>query len=143
MEVSELRKRILHALDAARKDASSRRTVVDEAAKAYETFLSSLAVPLLRQAAQVLTAAGESFSVNSPADSARLISEKSPQTFVEFVLDTSGASGQVVGRVSITRGRQGVIVEERPIAPKAIADLTEEDVSQFLVAEIPKLVVRT
>ena len=54
MDVSELRKRILRALDDARKDAVVRRREVDEAANAYETFLEQVAVPLMRQAAQVL-----------------------------------------------------------------------------------------
>ena len=39
MDVSELRKRILRALEDARHDASERRTAVDHAAKAYEEFL--------------------------------------------------------------------------------------------------------
>jgi hypothetical protein len=44
--------------------------------------------------------------------------------------------------VSLTRGRAGVVVEERPIdAAKPVADLSEADVAAFLVAEIPKLVV--
>ena len=56
MDVSDLRKRILRALDDARKDATSRRAVVDEATQAYATFLQTLGVPLLKQAVQVLRA---------------------------------------------------------------------------------------
>jgi hypothetical protein len=56
MDVSDLRKRILRAIDDARKDASARRTVVDEAAKAFDTFLTGMAVPLMRQAVNVLRA---------------------------------------------------------------------------------------
>jgi hypothetical protein len=144
MDVSELRKRILRALDEARKEASTRRQAVDAAAKAYETFLSDVAVPVVRQAAQVLNATGESFGVHTPAGSVRLVSDKSAQTYVEFVLDTAASDGTVVGRVSLARGRQGVVVAERPVAPdKAVVDLTEEDVSAFLVAEVPKLIVKT
>ena len=143
MDVSELRKRILHALDDARKEASTRRLAVDEAGKAYEGFLLNIAVPLVRQAAQVLNATRESFAVHTPAGSVRLVSDKSAQTFLEFVLDTTGAEGTVIGRVSLARGRQGVVVEERPVVRgKSVEALTEEDVSAFLVAEIPKLIVR-
>jgi hypothetical protein len=144
MDVSELRKRILRAIDDARKDAESRRTVVDESVKAYETFLRDIAVPLLRQAAQVLNAAGHTFVVHTPAESVRLAAEKSPETFIEIELDRSGAEPQVMGRVSITRGRQGHVIDERPIAAeRPVAQVTEEDVSAFLIASVPKLVLKT
>jgi hypothetical protein len=143
MDVSELRKRILRAIDEARRDVSARRTVVDAATRAYEQFLVSTAVPMLRQSAIVLKAAGHLFDVHTPANSVRLVAEKSPHTFLELELDTAADDPQVIGRVSLTRGRQGLIVEERPIANgRSVADLTEEDLSAFLVAEIPKLVVK-
>ena len=53
------------------------------------------------------------------------------------------SSAAVFGRVSLARGRQSHVIEERPIADKPIADLTEEDLSAFLILEIPKLVVRS
>jgi hypothetical protein len=143
MDVSDLRKRILRALDDARKDQSSRRSVLDEASQAYATFLQTLAVPLLKQAVQVLRAEKQGFSINTPADGARLASDASPNTFLEFALDTTGPAPQVIGRVSLAHGRQGRIVEERPIAVgKPVASLTEEDVAMFLVAAIPKLILK-
>lgn len=142
MDVSDLRKRILRALDDARKDQSSRRSVLDEAAQAYATFQETLAVPLLKQAAQVLRAEKHGFTVNTPPDGARLVSEASPNTFLEFALDTTSAP-QVIGRVSLAHGRQGRVVEERPLAAgRAVAALTEDDVATFLVTEIPKLILR-
>jgi hypothetical protein len=144
MDVSDLRKRIIRALDDARKDATLRRQEVDAASTAFEAFLETTAVPLVRQAVSVLRAEGHQFTVNTPAGGVRLASEASPQTFLEFELDVSGARPQVVGRVSVARGRQGVIVEERPIATgKSLTDLGDDDVAKFLVAEIPKLIVRT
>lgn len=143
MDVSDLRKRILRALDDARKDSNARREAVDAAAAAYQEFLTNTAVPLVRQAVTVLRAEGHQFTANTPADSVRIVSDASPQTFLEFELDTTGAEPQVVGRVSIARGRQGVVVEERPIAPgKPLADLADDDVAKFLVTEIPKLIVK-
>ena len=143
MDVSELRKRILRALDEAREEASTRRTRVDEARAAYETFLADVVVPLMRQSAMVLSAAGQPFQVHTPAASARLVHDQQPLTFLEVELDVSGDRPQVIGRVSLTRGRAGHVVTERPItAGKAVGELTETDVSAFLVAEIPKLVVR-
>jgi len=144
MDTGDLRKRILHALDAARKDSSDRRHVVDDAKQAYEAFLENIAGPLIKQAASVLCAEKQRFLADTPAGSVRLSAEASPQTFLEFQLDTSGAKPQVIGRVSVTRGRQGLIVEERPVATgKDIAELAEDDIAQFLITEIPKLVVRS
>ena len=143
MDVSDLRKRILQALDTARKDAASRRTVVDDAGRAFVQFIDAVAVPLMLQAQAVLRAEHQPFTVHHPIGSVRLVSDNSADTFLEFMMDTSGARPQVIGRVSLTRGRQSVVVEERPISTtKAIADLTEDDVAQFLVTEIPKLVVK-
>lgn len=143
MDVSELRKRILRALDEARQESATRRVAVDEAARAYSVFLENVAVPLMRQAATVLNAAGHSFVLHTPAGSVRLSAEKTPLTFIEFELDSSRRNPEVIGRVSLARGRQGVVLEEKAIAPhKDIDKLTEEDVSGFLVESIPKLVVR-
>ena len=143
MDVSDLRKRILRALDDARKEAASRRTATDQGATDYERFLSQIAVPLFRQAATVLRAEAQDFTANTPAGSVRLVSDRAAQDFVELELDASHPQPQVIGRTSLARGRRGVIVEERPIAPgKAVAELTEEDVSAFLVSEIRRLVTR-
>jgi hypothetical protein len=144
MDVSELRKRILRAIDEAKKDVSARRGVQDAAARAYEQFLDTIAVPLLRQSAIVLKASGELFDVHTPAGSVRLVAERSPHTFLEIELDVSRPEPEVMGRVSLTRGRQGLVVEERPIVEgRAIDKLTEDDVVAFLMTEIPKLVVKT
>jgi hypothetical protein len=144
MDVSELRKLILRAIDDAKKDISARRGLLDAAAKAYEEFLAMIAVPLLRQSATVLKASGELFDVHTPAGSVRLVAERSPHTFLEIELDVTRPQPEVIGRVSLTRGRQGLVVEERPIvAGRPVAELTEEDLTAFLVTEIPKLVVRS
>jgi hypothetical protein len=143
MDVSELRKRILRAVDDARKDAAARRVLVDEAVKAYGEFLAGTAVPMLRQAATVLNAAGGGFAVQTPADAARLVSQSAPETYLEIALDTGGAEPEVVGRVSLARGRQGVVVDERVLAPgKPVEKLTEEDLAAYLVSAAPRLLVR-
>ena len=143
MDVSDLRKRILRALDDARKDATARRAVVDQASQAYAAFLEMRAIPVLKQALQVLRAEAKPFTLNTPPDGPRLVSDASTNTFLEFALDIAGPMPQVMGRVSLAHGREGRIVEERPIASgKSVADLTEDDVAKFLVEEIPKLVLR-
>jgi hypothetical protein len=152
MDVSELRKRILRALDDAGRnaaasrdgtDATARRAERDAARDAWDQVLSSVIVPVLRQAQGILKAEGQSFTVHAPAGGARIASDASADTFVEFELDLSGPRPLVLGRSSSTRGRQRMIVEERPIAEtKGVADLVDDDVAAFLVAELPRLIAR-
>lgn len=143
MDVSELRRRILRALDEARSDAATKRGEVDAAQRAYDTFLETIAVPLLRQSQSILKAERQLFTVHSPAGGARLASDASPETFLELALEKTAAGPMVIGRVSRARGRQRVVVDERPIAEgKTVSLLTEEDFAAFLVAEIPRLVAR-
>jgi hypothetical protein len=142
MDVSDLRKRIVRALDDARKDAAARRVTGDKAAAEFEEFLSSVAVPLFRQAATVLKAEGHPFTANTPAGSVRLVSEHGADEYLELELDASAARPQVIGRTSL-RSRRGLLVEERPLAQgKSPSELTEEDVSVFLIDEVRKLITR-
>ena len=143
MDTGELRRRILRALEEPKNDAALRRTEADAAGRAYDEFLERVAVPMLKQSIDVLKAERQNFVLNAPAGSARMVSSGSPDTFLEFVLDKGSSRAQVLGRVSRARGRQRVVVDERPVATgKAIADLTEEDVAAFLVTEIPRLLER-
>ena len=143
MDVSELRRRILRALDDAKNDAALRRTEVDASQRAYDEFLERVAVPVLRQTQLVLKAEGHPFTVHAPAGGARIVSETAPETFLEFVLDQSGERPLVIGRTSRQRGRGRVVVDERPVViDKPIASVTDEDVAAFLVTELPRLVRR-
>jgi len=141
MDVSELRQKILRAIDEGRPDEHARRRAeVDTAKAAYERFLENVAVPLFKQAQSILKAEARSFTVYAPADGVKLVSDASPMTFLEFLLDTSSEQPRVLGRVSRARPR-GVMVEEQPLASgKAIDQLTDDDVAGFFVTEIPKLV---
>ena len=145
MDVSELRKRIIHALDDARREATSKRQARTDAERQWEAFLATVAVPLVKQAATVLRAEGQLFTAETPAGSVKLVSDGSPGTFLEFVLDdASSGEPQVVGRTSVSQGRGRQQVDERPIAPgKSIAALGEQEVAAFLVTAVPKLVVRS
>jgi hypothetical protein len=142
MDVSDLRKRILRALEEGRRDATARRSAVDAARGDFATFLETIAVPLMHQAASVLKSEGLLFSVHTPAESARLANDRSPETYLEFVLDVAGPHPRIVGRVSVARGREGVIVEEREVAAKAVGDVREDDVAKFLVSEVSRLALK-
>jgi hypothetical protein len=144
MDVSELRKRIIHALDNARRDASMRRQHIDAAQAAYARFLADVAVPTMKQAATVLKAQGFPCTVDTPAESVRITMAGSHDTFVELELDGTGQAPQVFGRTSVARARTGLVVDETPLAGgKPVDQLTDEDVAQYLVTAIPKLVTRS
>src|SRR3989304_3864538 len=115
MDVSDLRRRILRALDEARHEAAAKRSEKDAAQIAYDEFLTRVAVPLLRQAQDILKAERQGFTVHTPPGSARLSADGSPETFVEFTLDAAGAGPQGLGRVSLARGLKRVVIEERPL----------------------------
>ena len=139
MEISEVRKRIHGTMERARQRAAERRAQGDDAARAYSTFLDTVAVPMFRQVANVLKAEGYAFSVFTPSGSVRLMSDRTAEDFVELTLDTTGDTPQVVGHTSRSRGRR---VKESERAVGSPAALTEESVLEFLVKELEPFVER-
>src|SRR5438477_525648 len=119
MEIADVRKRILSTIERAKQRAAERRARADEAARAYSTFLEGTAVPLFRQAANVLRVEGYQFSASTPAGTVRLMSDRTAEDFIEIMLDTSGETPHV---------------DDTPAA-RAIGDparLDESDVLDFL-----------
>jgi hypothetical protein len=142
MEVSEIRRRLRAAIDAARKGAIERRARSDQAARDYEQFLQERAVPVFQTVASALVAEGYRFKVFTPADAVRLVVESSADDYIELTLDSSIDPPGVLGRTSRGRGRRQ-ITSERPIKENApVADLTSEDVLAFVVEEIIPFVER-
>lgn len=141
METSDVRKRITHLLEHAKRSAGERRTRNDEAARAYERFLDQNAIPVFRQVASALKASSYNFTVNTPSGSVRMVSDKSAEDFVEVSLDTTGDRPVVMGHTSRARGRR-VVESERAIADKAVSELGDEDVLEFLVKELEPFVER-
>jgi hypothetical protein len=92
--------------------------------------------------AAALNAEGHTFKVFTPASSIRLASERSPDEFIELVLDDTSDPPVVVGRTTRGRGRR-MITSERAVGSGApVGDLTEEDVLAFLLEEIVELIER-
>ena len=136
MEVSEVRRRVRAAIEAARRSAQERRGRADRAAEDYARFLPGVAVPVFQVLASALVAESHRFKVFTPADSVRLAAESSPEDYIELGLDTSQDPPIVLGRVSRGRGRR-LITSERPIREGAeVSQLTDEDVLNFVVAEL-------
>jgi hypothetical protein len=142
IETSELRRRLRTAIDQARTNAAARRARSDAAARDYEQFLTTVAIPVVQQFANVLSAEGRHFNVETPAGSVRLTSAAGGDDHIEILLDTSEDPPEVIGRTSRGRGRR-VIATERPVRERtAVAELNEEDVLAFLLAEIVPFVAR-
>jgi hypothetical protein len=142
VEISELRRRLRSALDQARRNAIAHRERSEAAARHYDAFLTSIAVPVVQQFATVLSGEGHQFIVATPADAVRLSSASSPQDYIEIALDTSEDPPEVVGRTSRGRGRR-MIASERPVRERtAVDELNEEDVIAFLLTEIVPFISR-
>jgi hypothetical protein len=142
MEIPEVRRRLRAVIDQARRDASARRERTDAAARAYAEFLAQRAVPTFHTFAAALVAEGYRFKVFTPADSVKLASESGGEDFIEIVLDSTLDPPRVTGHTSRSRGRRSTS-SERPVrAGAGPADLTEEDVLDFLVEEIAAFVER-
>lgn len=123
-------------MEQARSSAAARRERSDAAALEYERFLTTVAVPVVQQFANVLSGEGHQFHVGTPAGSVRLTSGGSAEDYVEILLDTSEDPPEVVGRTSRGRGRR-MVTSERPVRERtAVAELNEEDVLAFLLTEI-------
>jgi hypothetical protein len=142
MEISDVRRRVRGAIDSARRAAEERRARSAQAANHYEAFLRTTAVPVFQIVAAALIAEGHRFRVSTPVDSVRLESDASPEDFIELALDMTLDPPEAVGRTSRGRGRRQ-LMSERPIKEHtAVADLSEEDVLSFLVAELVPFVER-
>jgi hypothetical protein len=140
MEVSEVRRRLRAAIEKARQAAAERRARNDAAARDYDVFLAERATPMFHQLAAALAGEGRAFKVFTPAGSIRLATERSPEEFIELVLDDSSDPPAVVGRTTRGRGRRMVSTERALGGGAPVADLTEEDVLAFLLEEIVPLV---
>ena len=141
METSIVRQRLNQTIDRAKRAAAARRERGDEAARAYETFLSDRAIPLFRQLAGALKASGHPFTIVTPAGSVRLASDRSAEDFIELSLDTSGDRPLVVAHTSRTRGRR-VIEAEAPVSEHAVDDISEDDLLTFVLKELEPFVER-
>ena len=141
MEISEVRQRVLLTIDRAKRGAAERRQQSDEASREYDVFLDRIAVPLFRQVANALKVENYHFTVFTPGGSVRLMSDRSPEDFIELTLDTAGERPIVTGHCSRARGRR-VLESERAINEGPVRELTEDDVLRFLLQELEPFVDR-
>ena len=136
-----MRRRVTETIEHAKRHSAARRARTDEAARAYSIFLDTIAVPLMRQIANVLKAQGYAFSVSTPGGSVRLASDKSADDYIELSLDSSADPPAVVASVRRTRGRR-VIDDEHPLHAGAVSDIREEELLQAVLRELAPFVER-
>ena len=114
MEVSDVRRRLRAAIEAARRGAQERRARSEQAARDYDAFLQTVAVPMFHVFTSALAAEGYRFRVFTPAESVRLASDTSQEDFLEVAFDRDPDPPTAVGRSSRGRGRR-IITSERPL----------------------------
>ena len=141
MEISIVRNRLRDTMERAKRQAAERRARADQTAAAFDTFLTTTAVPLVRQIANVLRTEGYLFSVFTPSGSVRLTSDKHAEDFIEIALDTASHPPRVVGHTSRTHGRRGVDAE-RVVASGDPAAIRDEDLLAFFLEELEPFVER-
>jgi len=115
----------------ARDRAQRRRQLGADAETAYDSFLSNVATPLVRQIANALQAEGYAFTLSTPGRGLRLALDRGRDDFIELALETDADEPTVIGRIRRTRGSR-TIEEERPVKRAASPDqLSEEDLLDF------------
>jgi hypothetical protein len=142
MEVSDVRRRIRAAIEAARARATERRARTDDASRAYDVFLETVAVPAFHTVASALTGEGHRFKVITPGRAVRMSPERSAEDFIELALDTERDAPAVVILTSRGRGRRMVGTERIVREDLPIAELAEEDVVAALLEELLPFIER-
>jgi hypothetical protein len=143
LEAGEVRKRLRQTIEAAKRDAAARRAALASEQSAFDAFLENHAVPVLRQVASALKAEGHVFQVLTPADTARLQSDRERDDYLEIALDGTRGTPTVIGRSSCVRGSQLQTAEQK-IGDNAaiVSDLTDEDVFEWVLRVILPFVER-
>jgi hypothetical protein len=136
MEVSDVRRQLMQAIERAKSRAQRKREHAAEAERSYAAFLEDVATPTTRQLANVLKAEGYLFTLSTPSGGLRLALDRGRDDYVEFALDTAGETPTVVGLIRRTRGSR-TLEDERPIKQGAAPhEVTDADVLAFLIAAL-------
>ena len=141
MEISIVRNRLRDTMERAKRQAADRRARADRTTAAFDTFLTTTAVPLVRQIVNVLRTEGYPFSMFTPSGSVRLASDKRAEDFIEIALDIAATPPRVVGHTSRALGRRGIDAE-RVVASGDPASIGEEDLLAFFLEELEPFVER-
>jgi len=136
VEVSQVRKRLKMAIDGSRERAAKRREHVAEAQRAYEQFLTEIAIPMAKQLANAMKVEGYAFTVFTPGNGLRLAADRGRDDFIDLTLDSTGERPEVMARVSQQRGSR-TLDEEMPVKRGAHPDeISEDEFLDFLLGAL-------
>ena len=136
MDIAQLRKSLLQAIEVARRDGAARRARADEASRLYEKFLESTAVPVFRAMAGALKGEGLLFEVMTPLGGVRLVPERQREDGIELSLDATLDPPAPVLSVLRSRGSR-TVRRERPLTDaQRVEGVTDEDVARVLIEEL-------
>ena len=136
MEVSQVRKRLKMAIDGSRERAAKRRERVAEAQRAYEHFLTEIAIPMAKQLANAMKVEGYGFTVFTPGNGLRLAADRGRDDFIDLTLDSTGERPEVMARVSQQRGSR-TLDEEVPVKRGAHPEeISEDEFLDFLLGAL-------
>jgi hypothetical protein len=142
LESGEVRKRLRHMMELAKREGAARRAAASDVAADYERFLEEQATPVLRHLASALRAEGLHFQIFSPAGSVRLASERSKDDYLEVALDTARYPPIVLGRANHVKGSRLTATEQQIGEGRAVRELTDEDVLDWALQALGPFVER-
>ncbi|MEP7116197.1 MAG: hypothetical protein ABI880_01345 [Acidobacteriota bacterium] len=136
MDIAQLRKQLIQAIEAARRDGAARRARADEANRLYETFLETTAIPVFRAMAGALKGEGLLFDVMTPLGGVRLVPERQREDGIELTLDSSVDPPAPVITVLRSRGSR-TVRRERPLTEtQRVEGISDDDVARMLIEEL-------
>ena len=142
MEVSDVRRRLRGALEDAKRRSAERRTLRDDAARAWGQVLASVAVPSFNMMSAALTGEGHPFKVFTPGEAVRLQPDRTGDEYIELSLDTTRELPAVVMTSRHGRGRRTYTGERIVAEGPAIAQLSDDEVVSALLAELAAFLER-
>lgn len=140
MDIAQLRKSVVQAIEGAKKDAAARRARTDAAGLAYARFLEEHATPVFRSMANILKSEGLPFDVITPSGGVRLVPERTREDGIELSLDGTVDPPRATVTTVRSRGSR-TMRDERALKDGVPIDtLTDDDVvAALLDALVPWL----
>jgi hypothetical protein len=142
LETAEVRRQLTHRLADLKKAQAQRRAATDAARTAFDAVLEREIAPTVRQFAQALKAEGFPFSVQTPAGTVRLVSDRSSDNVVDIVLELAGRQPAVLVRSAFSRGRRQLDDERTLAEGDAIGSIDGERVLAVLLDMIEPFIER-
>jgi hypothetical protein len=136
MDIAQLRKGLVQAIEVAKRDGAAKRARADEASRLYDKFLDDTAVPVFRAMAGALKGEGLLFDVMTPLGGVRLVPERQREDGIELTLDTTLDPPAPVLSVLRSRGSR-TVRKERPLTDsQRVEGIGEDDVARALLEEL-------